>query len=112
MVAAALVPTPASLAFAAALGSDSGEPGFHGGSGPDRVWLQRRPCSAAFGAADALDLAVLWHPGAVVRAGEVLEESGRLGLHDAGDRVEHQAQLLLGARGGTHLDHVPQCARV
>ncbi len=42
------------------------------------------------------DLAVLGHPGAVVLADEVLEESRRLVQHDPRDSIEHRAQLLLG----------------
>ena len=51
-------------------------------------------------------------PQSVVVTAEVLKEAGRLGLHDLSDPVEHQAQLLLGAFGCAHLDHMPERLRV
>lgn len=52
------------------------------------------------------------HPGAVDAALEVLKEDGPLADRDRGDPVEQEAQLLLGAKGGAHLDEATARARV
>src|SRR5207248_2298885 len=57
-------------------------------------------------------LVELRYPRAVGAAREVLEQPRRLGLHERGDLVEDQSQLLLGALRRAHLDHVAQRAHV
>ena len=59
-----------------------------------------------------VDLAVAGPPAAGGVALEVLEDVRRLAQHHCGDLVEDAAQLLLGALGGAHLDHVAQRAQV